>query len=320
MGGGGGRARGGGRGQQQQERPKENLYAKDSAVTNLRQGKFPGTDAKHVWLVEFYAPWCGHCRQMKPIWERLASELRGFVKVGAVNCETQKSVCGMEGVESYPTIKMKKGGVSTPYDGERDLSAMKTWALEKLPVNVVNLRRPESLTSFLEKDCADAKKAAADGVCLVFFSADTETPAWLKVLAHAKKGKVPVAEARARNEALGLPLDVSVFPTLIAACGGDVDRTITYDGEITQDMTPSAVTEWASSFEGGKKCKDAPKNPKTGMTLDASIDYSKMRVSKLRAILTAHGIPCSLCAEKGDFVKAIAEAAAAGGGRAKQEL
>jgi hypothetical protein len=39
--------------------------------------------------------------------------------------------------------------------------------------------------------------------------------------------------------------------------------------------------------------------------LDAAADYSKMRVSKLKAILGAHNIPCLLCMEKGDFVKAI---------------
>ena len=58
-GGGGGRRRPRQQQQQEQEQPKDNLYGKDSTVTNLRQNKFPGTDAKHVWLVEFYAPWCG---------------------------------------------------------------------------------------------------------------------------------------------------------------------------------------------------------------------------------------------------------------------
>jgi hypothetical protein len=42
--------------QQQQQRSKENMYGADSPVTSLRQGRFPGHDAKHVWLVEFYAP------------------------------------------------------------------------------------------------------------------------------------------------------------------------------------------------------------------------------------------------------------------------
>ena len=63
-GGGGPRRRRQGSVGQDEERPKDNLFAKDSAVSNLKQGKFPGTDAKHVWIIEFYAPWCGHCRQV----------------------------------------------------------------------------------------------------------------------------------------------------------------------------------------------------------------------------------------------------------------
>ena len=42
--------------------------------------------------------------------------------------------------------------------------------------------------------------------------------------------------------------------------------------------------------------------------LDPSVEYGKMRVSKLRAVLRANDIPCRLCAEKGDFVRAIHEA------------
>jgi hypothetical protein len=45
---------------QQPQRSKENIYGADSPVQSLRQGRFPGHDAKHVWLVEFYAP-CAPC-------------------------------------------------------------------------------------------------------------------------------------------------------------------------------------------------------------------------------------------------------------------
>ena len=73
-------------------RSTENLFAKDSGVKSLRRNKFPGSDAKHVWLVMFYAPWCQHCKKFTPTFERLALELDGLVKVGAVNCELEKQV------------------------------------------------------------------------------------------------------------------------------------------------------------------------------------------------------------------------------------
>ena len=56
----------------------------------------PRRRRQHVWLIEF-PPWCGHCQQLKPTWERLAVDLKGFVKVGAVNCEKEKQICATEG-------------------------------------------------------------------------------------------------------------------------------------------------------------------------------------------------------------------------------
>lgn len=41
-----------------------------------------------LWLVEFYAPWCGHCKNLAPEWKEAAKQLKGVVKVGAVDMTT----------------------------------------------------------------------------------------------------------------------------------------------------------------------------------------------------------------------------------------
>lgn len=44
-------------------------------------------------LVQFFAPWCGHCQQLKPAWTDLAKQLQGRVRVGAVDCTQHKQTC-----------------------------------------------------------------------------------------------------------------------------------------------------------------------------------------------------------------------------------
>jgi protein disulfide-isomerase A6 len=58
-----------------------------------------------MWLIEFYAPWCGHCQQLKPSYEKVAKILKGVVRVGAVNMDVHKQHGSKYGVTGFPTIK-----------------------------------------------------------------------------------------------------------------------------------------------------------------------------------------------------------------------
>jgi hypothetical protein len=78
---------------------------------------------------------------------------------------------------------------------------------------------------------------------------------------------------------------VGSYPSLMAVCGGDVDHTVTYSGEISHTMTPTAVADWLATLEGGAACAAAPKTPKSGVTLDATLDYSKAGTYHLLTIV-----------------------------------
>jgi putative thioredoxin len=66
-------------------------------------------------LVDFWAPWCGPCKQLMPILERIVSEAKGALKLAKVNTDEQMALAGAFGIRSLPTVVLFKNG--QPVDG-----------------------------------------------------------------------------------------------------------------------------------------------------------------------------------------------------------
>ena len=91
--------------------PSAALYTKYDKVEVLDADTFDDvTESDALWLVEFYAPWCGHCQQLAPEWKAaakaLATEMPDEVKLGAVDCTRSNGVCQKYKVDGYPTLKV----------------------------------------------------------------------------------------------------------------------------------------------------------------------------------------------------------------------
>lgn len=83
-------------------------------------------DKKRDVLVEFYAPWCGHCKKLSPIYDELAEKFQGRDDVLVAKMDATANELEHTRIDSFPTIKLYKKGDNTvvEYNGERTLEGM----------------------------------------------------------------------------------------------------------------------------------------------------------------------------------------------------
>lgn len=93
-----------------------------SDVLVLNDSNFDSTiAANEEILVEFYAPWCGHCKRLKPEYEIAATTLKAKnppIRIAKVDCTVATELCKTHDITGYPTLQVfTSDGSSTKYDG-----------------------------------------------------------------------------------------------------------------------------------------------------------------------------------------------------------
>lgn len=139
-----------------------------SDVHDLKTDTFKDFVAEHsLALIEFFAPWCGHCKALAPEYEEAATQLKEKnVPLAKVDCTVEADLCREYGVEGYPTVKVFRGLDNIkPYQGARKAPAIVSYMTkQQLPA-----------VSILNKDTLEEFKTTDKVVLVAYISADDKS-------------------------------------------------------------------------------------------------------------------------------------------------
>lgn len=209
------------------------IYADSPDVVTLNKDNFAEIvyDSDEPWVVEFYAPWCGHCKEFAPEYVRAAQSLRGMVRVGAIDCDESKRFCKKKmGVKGFPTIKFfsaekdvyPNGEVNkTPvdYDQPRGAFPLVRTALQLLQNygEKIDFAREDSekkaaeLNAFIERASKNS-----DDVKLgkVLFFTNKKTVVFFKALTNKFRNVLEFVEVRNPGKAIKGEYKITKMPSL----------------------------------------------------------------------------------------------------------
>ncbi|KAG0242697.1 hypothetical protein B0O80DRAFT_462260 [Mortierella sp. GBAus27b] len=250
------------------------LYSSRDSVVELTTQNFQSEviDSNHLVMVEFYAPWCGHCKNLTPHYKSAAKNLHGIVKLGAIDCDDDKNrpVCSQYDIKGFPTIKVfppnrtgKKGPKSfNDYNGERSAKAIVDHLVRLIPndIQLVTSNPTSEKIINVQEFVANEGKPRA----LLFTSKLTSSNMY-KGLATDMKDRMIVGEMRAPNDQVLKQFNIESLPALVVF-PKDSQEPVLFSGELKREP----ISEFFSQYAGGSE-KPAPPKPEPVVVFDPNV-------------------------------------------------
>ena len=146
-------------------------FGADSPIVKLTDDNFDKevtADTRHLWVVEYYADWCGHCKEFAKGYAKAASNLQGLVKFGAVNADNAPVIANSAGVQGFPTVRIylpvaernpytgKSFKPSLEYQGPRTARGLVEFVTDNIPSDAVTTVTDDTFEEFKRSELPKA--------------------------------------------------------------------------------------------------------------------------------------------------------------------
>ncbi|PHZ16998.1 protein disulfide isomerase [Rhizopus microsporus ATCC 52813] len=196
----------------------------DSDVLSLTDKTFDQSVlGQDLMLVEFFAPWCGHCKALAPEYEKAATTLKSKnIPLAKVDCTENEDLCQKHDVRGYPTLKVFRKGEAAEYKGARKADGI---------VSYMEKQALPSVTEVTASNFDEFKKT--DRVVIIAYAKDDASKETFQTLAD--KNRENFVFGLVTDEAVAKEHKVTEFPSLVVYTQFDDESTFTKPGEFKYD-------------------------------------------------------------------------------------
>lgn len=122
------------------------FYTNSKHITELNAETFHDFvyGSNYTTIVEFYAPWCGYCKQLRPEYEKASRGANQFAQFAAVNCDEEKNkqFCSAQNIKGFPTLlTYRPPKTFRPHKQRKQQFAIQTYEKERSSKGIINAMR-----------------------------------------------------------------------------------------------------------------------------------------------------------------------------------
>lgn len=185
-------------------------------------------------LVEFYAPWCGHCQQLAPEYAAAATQLKSDgvdVVLAKVDATEENELAHQFDVQGFPTVLFFVDGEHKTYNGQRTKEAIVTWIKKKTGPGVYNITTTEEAEKILTSN---------EKVVLAYLNSLTGPESDEFAAASRLEDDVNFYQTVEHNVAKLFEIDAEAKRPALVLLKKDVDKFNHFDGKFAK----SAIAEF----------------------------------------------------------------------------